>query len=103
MQFLFPHWDKLTNQINNDNFDCCDRFGVLMIENVYTPKEYANEICHGKVTCQTVRNWIKKWMSTGGIPKNHRLETTPSGRVLIVINNEMKPQSDLLNLLVSNR
>ena len=74
-----------------------------MKEKVYTPKEYANKICHGKVTCQTVRNWIKKWINTGGIPKCHRLETTPSGRVLIVITNEMQPQSELLNLLVSNR
>ncbi|TMO75309.1 hypothetical protein [Pseudoalteromonas aurantia] len=71
-------------------------------EQAYTAKEYAEDVCFGKVTHYTVRNWIKKWLSKGGLPARHRLEILPNGRVVIVVSEESS-NNTLLNHLVANR
>ncbi|KAF7770104.1 hypothetical protein PCIT_a3063 [Pseudoalteromonas citrea] len=74
---------------------------VKATEHVYTAREYAEQVCYGKVTYFTVRNWVKKWLTEGGLPSDHRLITLPNGRVLIVVNDAN--DRDLLNHLVANR
>lgn len=72
-------------------------------EIVFTPQEYAQDMCYGKVTCQTVRNWTKKWMSEGGLPENHQLKLTPSGRVLIIVKKVNPKKNQLLDLLIAGK
>lgn len=62
----------------------------------YTPKEYAEQVYHGKVTPKTVRNWIKY----GKLPKGTVVEYTPTGRAIIkVIEIQSNKVSDLVKLM----
>ncbi|NUZ10009.1 hypothetical protein HUZ36_04380 [Pseudoalteromonas sp. McH1-7] len=71
-------------------------------ERVYTPREYAENVCHGKVKAPAVSKWIRQWKTQGGLPKNHRIEELPSGRNLIIVTEDRK-HTQLLTHLVVNR
>lgn len=61
----------------------------------YSPAEYAAEIYHGKVTDKTVRNWIK----FGKLPESTTVETTPTGRYILVVNEGRETTSNVNSLL----
>jgi len=59
----------------------------------YTPREYAEQVYHGKVTPKTVRNWIKD----NKLPTGTVVEYTPTGRAIIkVIDTQSNKVSDLV-------
>ncbi|CAI4159108.1 conserved hypothetical protein [Alteromonas macleodii] len=60
---------------------------------VYTPRMYAEKVEHGLVCSKTVINWIKanKLVGRNGVSK---IEVSPYGRYMIVIENEAKSKVD---------
>lgn len=59
----------------------------------YTPREYAEQVWHGKVTPKTVRNWIKN----GKLPEGTVVEFTPTNRAIIKVLD--KPESKIDKLV----
>ncbi|AZU97333.1 hypothetical protein [Alteromonas phage P24] len=59
-----------------------------------TPQEYADEVWGGAVTSRTVRNWINAGKKLKGVS---RVETTPTGRMAIFM--EEETQSNVQSLV----
>lgn len=70
--------------------------------NVYTITEYARHVCCGKVTRQTVHNWVKSWKEKGNLPPGHSLKHLPNKRVLIEVSDPTvtSREDELVNFLV---
>ncbi|QJR79661.1 hypothetical protein CA267_002025 [Alteromonas pelagimontana] len=58
-----------------------------------SPTEYAEEVWGGSVTDKTIRNWINKGIPLKGVD---RVETTPTGRYVLFMKEEVKSNIDAL-------